>query len=110
MELPLVINTSELKKKMSELNERREKRIACYLKNKVWLDEATSRKGKGRNLRRNFRAFLLVGKDKVFETEEDEYQYIKKFGRGEWVNAKSFTEEEQQKIVEIGKEYGSFVY
>lgn len=96
--------------KKTELNERREKRIACWEKNKAWLDEAKMRKGKGTILRKRFWVFLWFAQHKVFETEEDEYQYIKKFGRGGWDDMRGFTREEQEKIVEIGREYGSFDY
>lgn len=61
---------------------------------KTWLDEARLRKGKGNILRKRFCVFLRFAKHKVFETEEDDYQYIKKFGRGDWDYIRGFTEEE----------------
>ena len=48
-----------------------------------------------------------------FPTEDEEYKYIKKFGRGIWEDSiiKSFNEEEQALIVDvIAHEFGAFDY
>lgn len=92
------------------LMERRQKRVTSWELHKEWLDASVLRKGKGSVIRKKFYAFLRIGMDKVFENEEDEYQYIKKFGRGAWTFAVAFTTEEQEKIVDIAKAYGAFDY
>lgn len=94
----------------NQINDRQQKRINCFEINKVWLNEAVLRKGKGSKLRKTLYAFLRIGMDKIFENEDDEYQYIQKFGRGSWTCYTGFTKEEQEKIVEIAKEYGAFDY
>ena len=49
----------------------------------------------------------------VFNTEQDEYEYIGKFGRGHWSEEflkKGFTQNEIKMIVDLAKEYGAFDY
>ena len=49
----------------------------------------------------------------LFETEEKEYEYIGKFGRGRWSEEflkKGFTQKEIEMIVDFAHEYGAFDY
>lgn len=89
------------------LETRNERRIKCYEKYEDWLAEAC--KGKGAKLRKQFRTFLMFG-TRPFKTEDDEYEYIHKFPRGEWEWKSAFAEEDQEKIVNIAREYGAFDY
>jgi ubiquinone/menaquinone biosynthesis C-methylase UbiE len=50
---------------------------------------------------------------KVFETTEDEYEYINKFGRGIWDTEtlhKMFNKTEFDTVVQIAQSYGAFDY
>lgn len=71
------------------------------------------RAGKGKRTRSEWMGFIQHGARIVFETEEEEYQYINKFGRGRWseeILKKGFTQKEIEMIVVLAKEYGAFDY
>ena len=70
-------------------------------------------KGKGMKIKRELKCFLMVGATKVFETEEDEYQYIRKYGRGMWTEGRlktAFNEDEMVTIRLIAEGFGAFDY
>ena len=70
-------------------------------------------RGEGSHFRRNFSSFLGVGAVKVFETEDEEYQYIGKFGRGMWdveLLESHFNDEEMATIKTIANGFGAFDY
>ena len=49
----------------------------------------------------------------LFETEEKEYEYINKFGRGAWEYGrlqKTFNQQSIDIIVKLAHEYGAFDY
>jgi hypothetical protein len=80
---------------------------------KQFIDAMIEGKQKGIRYRKWLRAYLLNGANVLFETEEKEYQYINKFGRGAWdedVISKTFNKQDQETIVEIAKGYGAFDY
>ena len=54
---------------------------------------------------------LIYGAMTVFKTEEEEYQFICKYGRGMWSkNDIIFKKEEQNIMIEFANEYGAFDY
>jgi hypothetical protein len=78
-----------------------------------FLKNMTSGKQKQMKFRKWFRMVLTSGSIKVFDTEEDEYQFINRFGRGMWDKSqldKTFSIEDMLIIVELAKEYGAFDY
>lgn len=88
-------------------------RKECFEKHRIWIYEASKVKGKGSRLRKMFYSFLNYGANKIFNTDDDDYEYCNKFGRGNWSKniISSFTKEQQDIIVkEIAKEYGAFDY
>ena len=71
------------------------------------------RKGKGKNTRRDWLCYIQHGARTVFNTEEEEYEYIGKFGRGHWSKEfleKGFSQDEIKIIVDFAKDYGAFDY
>jgi hypothetical protein len=71
------------------------------------------RAGKGKQTRSEWLCFIQHGARTVFNTEQDEYEYIGKFGRGHWSEEflkKGFTQNEIKMIVDLAKEYGAFDY
>jgi hypothetical protein len=56
---------------------------------------------------------LKSGSNKVFDTEEQEYQFINKFGRGMWEIEqleKTFSKSDMLIVVELARDYGAFDY
>ena len=56
---------------------------------------------------------LKYGSEKAFETEDEEYQFINKFGRGMWEETqlrKTFNKREMLIIVQLAHDYGAFDY
>ena len=71
------------------------------------------RSGKGQKTRREWLCYIQQGARTVFNTEQDEYEYIGKFGRGRWSKEfleKGFSQDEIKMIVDFAKEYGAFDY
>ena len=71
------------------------------------------RAGKGKQTRSEWLCFIQHGARTLFETEEKEYEYIGKFGRGRWSEEflkKGFTQKEIEMIVDFAHEYGAFDY
>jgi len=71
------------------------------------------RSGKGQKTRREWLCYIQQGARTVFNTEQDEYEYIGKFGRGRWSKEfleKGFSQDEINMIVDFAKEYGAFDY
>ena len=101
------INNSRL------LLENQQKRKDCVEKYIDFIDGMVMDKPKGIRFRKWFKGFLINGAHVLFETEEKEYQYINKFGRGAWDEEtlrKTFNKEEMIIIVELAREYGAFDY
>ena len=89
---------------------RRKQAVEIY---KQFIDDSVKGKQKGIRYRKSLRSFLLVGADTLFSTEEEEYTYINKFGRGCWniYDIKKNFNFNDQKIVEaIARSYGAFDY
>jgi hypothetical protein len=98
---------------MTTLLENQQKRKDCIEKYKDFIDGMIIGKQKGIRFRRWFRCYLLNGANVLFETEEEEYEYIDKFGRGAWNEEtlrKTFKKTELDIIVELAEEYGAFDY
>ena len=69
--------------------------------------------GKGSKTKKQLYSSLMFGASTVFKTEEDEYQFIKKYGRGMWDedrNSIVFNEEEMETIRLIAESFGAFDY
>jgi len=100
---------------MNALISSNEERKACWAKvEKTMIGSISNerRKGKGIHNRKMFLAFLRCAL-RPFQTEEEEYKYINKFGRGMWAKhiIESFNEEEQELISKvIAVEFGAFNY
>ena len=80
---------------------------------KEFIDSMAENKKRGIRYRKFLRGYLLNGANLLFKTEDHEYQYINKFGRGAWNEddiRKSFNKEEQDIIVKIADGYGAFDY
>jgi hypothetical protein len=95
------------------LVENQQKRKFIIEAYKVFIDSMAENKKKGIRYRKWLRVYLLNGANRVFKTEDEEYEYINKFGRGAWNEdeiRKSFNKEEQDIIVEIAHGYGAFDY
>ena len=63
--------------------------------------------------RRRFCSFLSILSNRVYDSEDQEYSVICKFGRGMWDETlleKTFNSEELKIIIEIAKGYGAFSY
>jgi len=96
-----------------QLIERQKKRLETINMFEEFMRKIGKPKGKGAKIRRELRCFLLVGAHKVFETEEDEYQYIGKYGRGAWDEDRlrqTFTDDEMLTIRIIGECFGALDY
>ena len=89
-----------------EFVDRQVKRQAVVTKHKDFIEAMIVGKPKG------IISYLLSGATKVFNTDDEEYQYVGKFGRGAWneYDIKKFKKNEQDKIVEIAREFGAFDY
>jgi hypothetical protein len=69
--------------------------------------------GKGSKTKKQLYSSLMFGASTVFKTEEDEYQFIKKYGRGMWDidrNSNVFNQEEMETIRLIAESFGAFDY
>jgi hypothetical protein len=80
---------------------------------KEFIDSMAENKKKGSRYRKWLRGYLYNGANTLFKTEDEEYEYIDKFGRGPWDEndiRKSFNKEEQDIIVKIANGYGAFDY
>ena len=75
---------------------------------KGWND-----KGKGSRYRKWLKNILYGLSTRPFETEDEEYKFIGKYGRGLFRYGdmeNSFDEEKQKILVEIARGYGAFDY
>ena len=89
------------------------KRKETIEKYKAFIDGMVIGKQKQITYRRQLKKWLEKGADILFETEDDEYDYIGKFGRGMWEEhfiRKGFTKADQEIIIEIARCYGAFDY
>jgi hypothetical protein len=96
------------------LTESQQKRhYAVYEIYAEFLDNMMIGKQKQIRFRRWFHNMLKAGSNKVFDTEEQEYQFINKFGRGMWEIEqleKTFSKSDMLIVVEIARDYGAFDY
>ncbi len=95
-----------------ELKERFTKRTEYLKNNQHFLAELAYRKGKGIRARGWFVNYINCG-NRLFPTEEEEYRYINKWGRGQWemVTVKGFlTKEELKSLWYLGNEFGAMDY
>ena len=103
-------NYNEFKQMLIDNQNRRKQAIDIY---KDFIQSMIDGKQKGIRYRKWLRLMLFRGAETLFKTEEYEYQFIGKFGRGIfdiYSIKKSFNKEEQATIVEIAKLYGAFDY
>ena len=101
-------------KEQEMLDDNKKRRADAIIKYEPFLDALYSRKGRGRNTRWAFRRYIYSGGNRTFNTAEEEYEFIGKFGRGYWSEEfckdAKFTKEERDTIVELGQDYGAFDY
>jgi len=79
----------------------------------IFINDMILNKPKGIRYRTWFRNYLLNGADTLFDTEEDEYHYINKFGRGAWEETRlrrTFNKKEMEIVIQIADGYGAFDY
>lgn len=95
-----------------ELKKTQLKRKDCFEKYQTQLIEMRDKKGPGQKYRRWLYGRLNVLADTLFETEQEEYENIGKFGRGIFWNVNSAfkAKEEKDFIKIIAEEYGAFNY
>ena len=89
------------------------KRKETVEKYKAFIDGMVIGKQKQITYRRHLKNKLEKGADTLFETEDDEYDYIGKFGRGMWNEdfiRKGFVKADQEIIKEIAHGHGAFDY
>jgi hypothetical protein len=81
---------------------------------KEFIDEMVSPlKKKQKTYRRDLIVFLNYGSRVIFKTEDAEYEYIGKFGRGIWSEdliKKAFNKKEQEIIFKIADGFGALDY
>jgi hypothetical protein len=80
---------------------------------RAFIEDSVQGKQKGIRYRKWLRGYLYHGATTLFASEDAEYGYINKFGRGPWDGndiRKSFNAKEQAIIVEIARKYGAFDY
>lgn len=98
----------------AELKQRQTRREYAYYRFADFINGWDIKCGKGARYRSRLRCFLRIIATKEFETEEQEYQTINKYGRGVWDSdliQKAFTEKEiEECIVPLAREYGAFDY
>jgi hypothetical protein len=78
-----------------------------------FLNDMIIGKQKQIRFRKWFHNMLQAGSKKVFDTEEQEYQFINKFGRGMWERErleKTFSKSDMLIVVELARDYGAFDY
>lgn len=89
--------------------------VILHLKGNLFsiLKSDDSGKKKQIKFRQSFYNRLKYGSEKVFDTEEEEYQFVCKFGRGMWERGKlmkSFDKNEMDTVVQSARDYGAFDY
>jgi hypothetical protein len=101
----------EEEKEAMQLNQlQRKETVEKY---KEFIEAMVIGKQKQIRYRRFLRSYLIHGTNKLFESFDEEYDYINKFGRGPWDEndiRKAFNKAEQETIVEIARGYGAFDY
>ena len=101
-----------------ELKVNQEKRQRAFEKYNCFIDHMIEKDEKGKNpkgirYRKWLRVALYGGATKVFESEEEEYRFVGKFGTGMFNEdniRRSFNKEDQKILVELADEYGAFDY
>ena len=54
---------------------------------------------------------MSIGANTQFLEEEQEYQFVGKFGRGMWCQVfETFSKKEMEKVVALAGDYGAFDY
>jgi hypothetical protein len=95
-----------------ELLDRQQKRffvVNCVYED--FLNEMINGKKKKIVYRKWLYLRLKAGSQTIFNTEEEEYLFIQKFGRGMWSECKqTFNKEEMEKIISLAKGFGAFDY
>jgi hypothetical protein len=96
------------------MNRSQQNRLATIRAFPEFMSSISRARGKGSQFRKQLHRFLCVGAYKVFETEEKEYQYICKYGRGDYWDIDrletTFNEDEMLTIRLIAKGFGAFDY
>jgi hypothetical protein len=109
------INTNDLEKEEQEqeqLKYRQQTRLAALNAFITFIGSLGKATGKGSRSRKILHSRLCWGAYTVFATEEAEFQYINKFGRGMFSHdiMKVFNEEEMITIRLIAEAFGAFNY
>lgn len=96
------------------LKDRQMRRLYAFYRFTDFIDSWNIRIGKGCRYRSRLKNFLRIYATRGFETEEQEYQSINKYGNGIWDEIlihKAFTEREiAECIVPLAQQYGAFDY
>ena len=101
---------------IKQLPERRLKRIAVIEKHKAILDASIQGKQKGIRFRKHFHAYVNMVAQRVFETEDQEYQAVGKPDRLPYTDHEEHIKAYNKKdpmlkvIGEIMEEFGCFDY
>lgn len=89
---------------------RRQQMMEVY---KEFIDSMIIRRGRGIRYRTFLHSALHHGAKTCFTSEDDEYEFIGKFGRGMWDEngiRRSFNKEQQATLIELARGYGAFDY
>ena len=89
------------------------RRSEAYFTYRSFLDDIVKGRKKKKRYRKDLLDNIIFGMSTVFPTEQKEYEFIGKFGRGMWNETeirRAFNEFEIDMLVEFSKEYGAFDY
>jgi len=102
----------KIKTEEENLKYNQEQRLATFNKYNEFINNILKEKKQIR-FRKRFYLFLSNLSTHVYDTEDQEYEAICKFGRGMWdkeLLEKTFNSDELKIIIEIAKGYGAFNY
>ena len=109
---------TELEKERHTLGLNKIKRCLTFYQelwfiNHLLCCQDNGKKPKGIRYRKHLDSSLRFGAEHTFKTEEEEYQFIGKFGRGIWDEngiRNNFNKADQEKILYIANQWGAFDY
>ena len=100
--------------KTETLKDRQMRRLYAFYQFTDFIDSWDIKCGKGARYRAKLRCFLRICSTREFETEEEEYQTIQKYGEGIWdihLIPKAFTDREiAECILPLARLYGALDY
>jgi len=107
MESSIDVNQTEMSEYLKKQQKRRAHAIEAF---KPFLDEMLTKKKRIR-YRKWLYSMIMQAGNTVFETEEDEYQFIGKFYRGIWCDVGvTFTEEDLTSLAQFASAFGAMDY